>query len=160
MTSDSRDEIPPQLPALEPPVGDWWHAQARQVRRGPSNLLLLPFAAPVGKSRGRRFRIKIGDAKPRTRVVVALAGQAAVILPEVEAREGVVDVAIAQISTHRLTNLPSDAREALEANGVQPDDLSPHELTQLIVMVTESATPEIRTSRIQAAVEALGTRIS
>jgi GGDEF domain-containing protein len=128
------------------------HAIARPVPDGP---ILLPCVGPLGL-RGQRFRIT-SPAGSRTAVVVSWRGQAA--LPA-STRLGVGPVAVVlkPLPAVSAANVPDDLGLALGSAGLSWSVLPAHEQAQMLHLIRESSTLDIRRARIKAAVGAVASR--
>ncbi|MEU4378490.1 hypothetical protein [Micromonospora echinofusca] len=112
-------------------------------------VLVLPFSAPVGRSRGVRYRTELDGRPPQTRVVISSDGRA-ILLDRVVASialDTVVPVRLSPLAARGDLHLPRDLVEeahdaALDLGGV-PD----HELALIITMLREASTPQIRQAR-------------
>jgi hypothetical protein len=137
------------------PASDGWCRAVAAVRDiGGRPLLILPFAAPIGSSRGRRFLVGIGDGPPRRQVVLSVGGHAALVPPvNLPAAATTIDVQLRPLPARRRPRIPADLRELLAACGLVVEEVPEAELTQLVHMVNESATPGVRAARLEAARE-------
>lgn len=122
-------------------------------------LLLLPFAAPTGRSRGCRYRVAVGCAPPRARVVLSVAGQAAVRAEPAEVGGcNSVPVRVQALRPWRARRLPADLATALAREHLSLSVLPDQEVHQLLLMIGESADTRVRAARIRAAVAAIHAR--
>lgn len=155
MTSVVR-ELPPLTE--DPEEASCGHAR---VRRSGERwlLLLLPFAAPAGRSRGCRYRVALGCAPPRVRVVLSVAGQAAVRVEPAEVGGcDSVPVRVQALRPRRARRVPADLAAALAEDHLSLSALPDHEMHQLLLMIGESTDPPVRAARIRAAVAAVRAR--
>lgn len=136
---------------------DWTNTHATLVTVAGQRLLLLPFAAPVGSSRGRKFLVRFdGESHPRQRVVLAVAGAAAMPAPlNLPESHSSLPLAIRALPQQRDRRLPKDLLEAIEQQALSLDHAPDAELLQLIVMLNESASADVRQQRLQAAVQVI-----
>lgn len=142
-----------------PSPGEWLHVTARCVKRGGRSLLVLPVAAPIGRSRGQLYRISIGGSLPRPRVLFSLGGRAALALPEeLGFLADEIDVRLQPVSHSHPEQLPAELGERLRDLGLDAAALPEHELHQLVLMIRESSSKEVRDARIAAAVAAIKAR--
>ncbi|MCZ1008437.1 YdeI/OmpD-associated family protein [Streptomyces lydicus] len=137
-----------------PTASDIVHVVARPERIGGRDFLLLPCRGPVGQ-RGTRLRIGFPTGSAKTVVAYALRRQAAV--PYVAVADGVTGVPLTVQGVRDRTprSVPEDLAAALERAGLDWTALPAHEQAQILHLVTEAGTPEIRTGRITAAVDAV-----
>ncbi len=119
-------------------------------------LLLLPMRAPVGPFRGRRYRVTDHNGHAHVRLVLVVSGRAALRAPAgLPAAARSVTVTIEALRPTRRRGLPCDLSTALASAGADLDQLTEAARDQLLQMVGESSTIEIRAARIQAAVDAV-----
>lgn len=118
-------------------------------------LLVLPIAAPVGRSRGHRIRVAIGDRPASTRLALVVAGQLALRLDKPEEATLGVPVTVRTVPRRHLRRIPRDLAAALAEEELDLCDLPGHEADQLLLLVKESASPGVRAARITAAVAAV-----
>lgn len=118
-------------------------------------LLILPFAAPVGASRGKRFTVVVGaEGVARQRTVLSVRGRAALALPDdLDLSVTEVTVRLRPLRRMRQRRVPSDLTALLREGGLSFDAVPEPERTQLIHMINESTTPAVRAARIEAAVQ-------
>lgn len=140
----------PELPATTVTVTGRVRTVARRT------LIVLPFAAPTGPGRGRRFRIETGTTTPFFRVVLSVGGRAAMRPPDqVALWEGdSLTMRIRVCSARRTRRVPADLDRALAAAETGLDGLDESTVRHLLSMVTEARDPQIRATRITAAVAA------
>src|SRR2546430_17080908 len=74
----SRDRGP--LPKLVETHGERCHTRAQVVEIGGRQMMRLPYAAPIGPSRGKRYRVAVDGGRFSVRMVMNVAGQAVVRL--------------------------------------------------------------------------------
>jgi hypothetical protein len=119
-------------------------------------LIMLPYAAPTGASRGRRYRIELHGGPAMARVVLSVHGQAALRPPDaMPLTDGQsVKLRLRALPNRRPRQIPGDLRWALEAAGTTLDQLGTPATQHLLLMVAEAAEPSIRAQRVRAAVEA------
>lgn len=119
-------------------------------------LVMLPFAAPLGPNRGRRFRVETDDSPPVTRVVLCLGGRAALRPPgQAPLSEGEpMPMRLRALPQRGSQRVPADLDQALAKAGLGLDGLAESTLRHLLSMVSEAHDPEIRATRIAAAVTA------
>lgn len=147
--------MPRELPEL--PTGAATMAVTGLARVvGGRTLVVLPFAAPVGPSRGRRFRVDTDNGAPVTRVVLRLGGRAALRPPDHAALgEGeLVPMRLRALPARSRQRVPADLDKALAEAGLGLDGLDESTLRHLLSMVNEAHDPDIRATRIAAAVTA------
>jgi hypothetical protein len=134
---------------------EWVACQAGVSEVAGRRLLVLPFAAPVGRSRGRRYEVRLGDGPVRARVVLNVGGRAALVPPpEVDLSATDIDVQVRALRPQRRRSVPADLRQALSEHGLSLAAVPEAEQVQLLLMIGESATPEVRAARLRAAVQA------
>jgi hypothetical protein len=122
-------------------------------------LLVLPIRPPLGRSRGHRIEVGIRDDSPAVRVALVFDGRLAVRLDG----DGWIDdedvpARVRAVRSRRRRTVPADLEAALRADGLDIAVLPSHELDQLLLLVTESAAPDIREARVLAAVAAVRAR--
>jgi hypothetical protein len=119
-------------------------------------LIVLPYAAPIGPSRGRRFHVETDDTAPVFRVVFSLGGHAAMRPPgPLPLRAGESVTLRLRASTARSRQrIPADLTRALAAVGLGLDGFDEAAVRHLLSMVTEARDPHIRAARVTAAVAA------
>lgn len=116
---------------------------------------MLPLRAPAGRSRGQRLRVAIGDAPAAVQVAFAVAGHLALRLDRAEApADGCVAVTVQILPPRRARRIPADLASALAAANVDLADLPDHEVAQLLLLIAESASSDVRAARIAAAIAA------
>lgn len=127
---------------------------------GGTTLLLLPFKAPTGPHRGRRYRVGIAGRPAQARVVLNIDGRAALAGELAPAGAGgrSVPVHLRALPTRRPRRVPADLHEALQSHGLVPDQLAANELDQILLMVGESSNRAVRAARIRAVVVAVTAR--
>ncbi|MCX4740842.1 hypothetical protein [Streptomyces antibioticus] len=130
---------------------------ARPDRLGGRDFLLLPCRGPVGQ-RGTRLRVTFPTGSVRTVVAYALRGQAAV--PYAAVVDGVsgVPLIVQGVRDRTPRSVPEDLAAALERAGLDWGAVPAHEQTQILHLITEAGTEEIRAGRITAAVDAVAAR--
>lgn len=136
---------------------DTLHVLAHPVGAGARRMLLLPCAGPVGL-RGKRLRVTFPDGTARTAVAVSLYGQAALPHETTDPQGPGVPLALRPIRERSARNVPADLATALERAGLDWSILPAHERTQMLHLITESATADIRAARITAVIDAVATR--
>lgn len=119
-------------------------------------LVVLPYAAPVSVSRGRRYRVTIDESLAVTRIVLSVRGQAVLRPPVlIPAKDGqATSVRLRALPARRPRRTPDDLRRALEDAGTTLNQLDEPAAQHLLLMITEAHDPAIRARRVQAAVEA------
>jgi hypothetical protein len=119
-------------------------------------LVVLPYAAPIGAGRGRRYRVEGTNGRAVSCVVLSLDGQAALRPPEstplVDGQP--VTVRLRALPARRARCVPDDLRRALTAAGTSLDHLDDAAVRHLLLMTTEARDPAIRADRVRAAVDA------
>lgn len=147
------------LPLLDPPAGEWWDVDAEVRSIASETFLVLPYHAPVGASRGRKFRIALDGGRPRRVVVFSVRGRAAVRAPQGHGlKQGEhVRLRVGGTERSRRNDLPPDLAAAMEEAGASATGFPANELTQLLLMINESSAPEVRSARVAAAVSAIVT---
>ncbi|MEU0741169.1 GGDEF domain-containing protein [Streptomyces sp. NPDC006134] len=156
--SGSEEAGPDPLALLPLPTGpDTLHVVARPGRLGGRGFLLLPCRGPAGQ-RGAQLRVTFPTDTAKTVVAYALHGQAAV--PYAAGTEGVtgVPLVLQAVRDRRPRSMPEDLADALERAGLDWTTVPSHEQAQILHLVTEAGTPEVRAGRITAAVDAVATR--
>jgi hypothetical protein len=120
-------------------------------------LLVLPYAAPTGPHRGRRFRVETDGCASVFRVVFSVGGNAALRPPDdlVSGDGEPVRLRLRASATRTRLRVPTDLAEALADAGHGLDGLEEPAVRHLISMVSEAHDPEIRIARIRAAVTAV-----
>ncbi|KOU43567.1 hypothetical protein [Streptomyces sp. WM6378] len=154
----SRPEAPDPLALLPLPAAcDLVHVVARPERIGDRGFLLLPCHGPTGQ-RGARLRVTFPTGTSKTVVAYALRGQAAV--PHATVTDEVTGIALSVqgVRDRAPRSLPRDLADALERAGLDWTTVPEHEQAQILHLVTEAGAPEIRASRITAAVDAVAAR--
>ncbi|WP_367140960.1 MULTISPECIES: hypothetical protein [Streptomyces] len=134
------------------------HVLARPARTG--SMLLLPCTGPAGL-RGKRLRVTLPDGTARTAVAVSLHGQAAISHEATETveREGPgIPLVLQPVREKSARGVPDDLAAALEKTGLIWSVLPAHEQSQMLHLITESATGDIRAARITAVIDAVATR--
>ncbi|MEO3756073.1 GGDEF domain-containing protein [Streptomyces sp. B6B3] len=132
------------------------HVLARPTSLAGRTALLLPCAGPAGL-RGRRVRVSYPEVGARTEVVVALNGQAAIPAVAQPEPTGPLPLALRAIRPPAVRGVPGDLAAALERAGLDWAVLPAHEQTQMLHLITESATETIRAARITAVIDAVAT---
>ncbi|MBC9718451.1 GGDEF domain-containing protein [Streptomyces sp. TRM66268-LWL] len=146
-------QVAPRASLLSlPAAGSVLHIMANPAVISGRPMLLLPCKGPVGL-RGARVRLTVPQHRPRTSVVVSIHGQAAVLQPS-PGGEGPVPAQLEPVRGVQLGDLPADLRAALDAAGLSWDTLPVHERAQMLHLIRESATADIRRARVTAAVSA------
>ncbi|WP_067479474.1 hypothetical protein [Actinomadura hibisca] len=156
------------LPRLPADGGDPVHLTARPTTINGQPVLLLPMAGPTGH-RGRRARLTIpttgttADTAAGTTVtctVISIDGQAAIPTPSdlPGLLVGDLPVTLAMPRPRSVAALPTDLRQALAAEQLDWGRVPAHEQNQLLHMIRESATPQIRAARIADVLAAVGHR--
>ena len=150
-------EMPsPSLPSTPDDHQHWTSTTASCVTVAGRRLLTLPFRAPVGASRGRRYLVRFDhELQPQQRVVFSLAGVAALAAPAGLEPGTNIQVWLRALAVRRDRRLPTDLTKLLSAEGLQAEAVPNAELAQLIAMINESATPEIRSARLLAAMNVI-----
>ncbi|MEV6840022.1 hypothetical protein AB0N17_36960 [Streptomyces sp. NPDC051133] len=138
------------------------HVLARPLGAGTRSMLLLPCAGPAGL-RGKRLRVTFPDGRGRTAVAVSVHGQAAISVPAETtatiAPDGPgIPLALQPIRERAAHGVPDDLAAALERAELDWSVLPAHEQAQMLHLITESATADIRTARITAVIDAVATR--
>jgi len=142
------------LPSLSSDPDSWSATRGVVVEIADHRILLLPFAAPTGPSRGRRYELLWGDGRRTHAVVLSLDGRAAVAPPAGLAcgsGDG-VEVRLRPLRERRAHLEPADVRDRLAADGLSPAAVPTGEWAHMLAMVRESSTPAVRAARIDAAV--------
>jgi GGDEF domain-containing protein len=128
------------------------HAIARPVPDGP---MLLPCLGPLGQ-RGRRFRVT-SPSGSRTAVVISWRGQAA--LPaSTWLGVGPVAVGLKPLRAVSAAGVPDDLGLALGSACLSWSVLPAHEQAQMLHLIRESSTLDIRRARIKAVLGAVASR--
>ncbi|UQA93710.1 nucleotidyl cyclase domain-containing protein [Streptomyces halobius] len=136
------------------------HVLARPVGAGARGMLLLPCTGPVGL-RGKRLRVTFPDGTAHTAVAVSLHGQAAIPHETPEAAEAEwpgIPLTLQPIRDRIGRSVPDDLAAALERASLDWSVLPAHEQAQMLHLISESATADIRTARITAVIDAVATR--
>ncbi|MFC4468923.1 hypothetical protein ACFPH6_31105 [Streptomyces xiangluensis] len=136
------------------------HVLARPLGTGAGSMLLLPCVGPVGL-RGKRLRVTFPDGHVRTAVAVSVRGQAAI--PDERAATIPPDapgmpLTLQPIRDRAARGVPEDLAAALERAELEWSVLPAHEQAQMLHLITESATADIRIARITAVIDAVATR--
>ncbi|WP_017239002.1 hypothetical protein [Streptomyces sp. SS] len=133
------------------------HVVARPERIGGRDFLLLPCRGPVGQ-RGAQLRVTFPTGSSKTVVAYALRGQAAV--PYAALTDGVTGVPLTVRGVRDRTprSVPEDLAAALERTGLDWSSVPAHEQAQILHLITEAGTEEIRAGRVTAAVDAVAAR--
>jgi hypothetical protein len=140
-----------------PAPGEGWLEVTGEVRQvGVRRLLVLPLAAPVGPSRGRRYRVAVGGDQPRPRVVLSVGNRAALVPPP--RLQGRVAVRVQSLSRRASRHMPRDLVARLDAERLDLSVLADHEQQQLAVMLAEAHAGSVRAARLDAAVAAVRAR--
>ena len=117
-------------------------------------LIMLPYAAPTGASRGRRYGSNC-TADRRWHALCCPYGWRATPLDAMPLTDGQpVKLRLRALPDRRPRQIPGDLRWALEAAGTTLDHLGTPATQHLLLMVAEAAEPSIRAQRVRAAVEA------
>lgn len=119
-------------------------------------LIVVPYAAPTGPSRGRRFRVETDHAPPVFRVVLSLGGHAAMRPPDqIPLDDGeAVTLRLCALPAPPRQRIPADLSRALAEAGRGLDGLDESAVRHLLSMVTEARDPGIRAIRVTVAVAA------
>lgn len=133
------------------------HVLARPAVLAGRPVLLLPCTGPAGL-RGRRFRVTYPHLGARTEVVVSMRGQAAVPVALSDIADTGVPVTLRPIRAAAARSVPDDLAAALDRQSLDWAVLPAHEQAQMLHLITESATPDIRAARITAVIDAVATR--
>ncbi|WP_326742721.1 hypothetical protein [Streptomyces sp. NBC_01768] len=158
LLSESDQAGPDPLVLLPlPAASDVVHVVARPDQIGGRDFLLLPCRGPVGQ-RGAQLRVTFPTGSARTVVAYALRGQAAV--PYVAVTDGVTGVPLTVQGVRDRTprTVPEDLAAALERAGLDWMAVPAHEQAQILHLITEAGTEEIRSGRVTAAVDAVAAR--
>lgn len=142
----------PPMPAV---AGDEVSVIATVVTIHGRPMLLFPLAAPVGRSRGRRYRVRVGDTPATVRVVFPIGAQAAVRVPKsLHVNDEMVTVTVAALPRAAAPEMPADLAAAMHESGTSLGHLTAAQRDQILLMVDEATTTAIRGQRIAAAVAA------
>ncbi|WP_018546165.1 hypothetical protein [Streptomyces sp. LaPpAH-108] len=145
-------------PLLPMPVGtEIMRVMARPARVGGRDFLLLPCRGPVGQ-RGTRLRVTFSTGTSKTVVAYALRGQAAVPYTAVATGVTRVPLTVQAVRDRTPRSVPLDLAATLERAGLDWTAVPAHEQAQILQLITEAGTSEIRTGRITAAVDAIAAR--
>ncbi|MEU1516252.1 GGDEF domain-containing protein [Streptomyces sp. NPDC005811] len=159
----------PTAPARDPrtllplPAGtEQLHVLARPLDTGGHRMLLLPCTGPAGL-RGKRLRVTHPDGRARTAVAVSMRGQAAISIPDepptaLPAGAPGIALTLQPIRERADRGVPDDLAAALDRADLDWAVLPGHEQAQMLHLITESATTDIRTARITATIDAVATR--
>ncbi|MFI0818577.1 GGDEF domain-containing protein [Streptomyces sp. NPDC021098] len=140
------------------PVGtETLHVLARPAGAGTRGMLLLPCTGPVGL-RGKRLRVTFSDGTARTGVAVSLRGQAGIPHDTAGLKGPGIPLVLQPIREKSVRGVPDDLATTLERAGLDWSVLPAHEQAQMLHLITESATSDIRTARITAVIDAVATR--
>ncbi|GHD34512.1 nucleotidyl cyclase domain-containing protein [Nocardiopsis kunsanensis] len=118
--------------------------------------IALPCRGPEGL-RGTRLRISAPGRRPRTELVLSQQGQAILV----GARTPITGPTALRLqgvrapSPHRL---PGDLARRLDELGLDWKALPEHEQTQILNLLREARTPQVRTARLTSAVTAIRAR--
>ncbi|MFI6350250.1 hypothetical protein [Streptomyces sp. NPDC050560] len=140
-----------------PTADETLHVLARPLGTRGQGMLLLPCAGPAGL-RGQRLRVSFPNGTSRTAVAVSFRGQAAIPHGTPEPEEPGLPLALQAVRERSPRNLPADVAAALERAGLDWSTLPAHEQAHMLHLITESATPDIRSARVTAAIDAVATR--
>jgi hypothetical protein len=147
------------LPPLVAEPDRWCLTMAEVRELSGRRMVMLPFTAPVGHLRGRRYRIAVGQGPSRLRLIFNVGGQAVIRVNTSELfNSEAIEVRIQSISKRQRRHIPADFAHALQDQGVSIGVLVDHEREQILNMIGESSTAEVRTGRIEAAVQAVVAR--
>ncbi|MFD8749354.1 DDE-type integrase/transposase/recombinase, partial [Streptomyces sp. NPDC059616] len=140
-----------------PAAADIVHVVARPDRIGGRDFLLLPCRGPVGQ-RGAQLRVTFPTGSAKTVVAYALRGQAAV--PYVAVTDGVIGVplTVQGVRDHTPRSVPEALAAALERAGLDWMAVPAHEQAQILHLITEAGSKDIRAGRVTAAVDAVAAR--
>ncbi|MGJ5751537.1 GGDEF domain-containing protein [Streptomyces puniciscabiei] len=143
-----------------PTGGETLHVLACPAGTGTRGMLLLPCAGPAGL-RGKRLRVTFTDGTARTAVAVSLHGQAAV--PHETAATDTIEgpgipLTLQPVREKSARGVPDDLAAALEKAQLDWSVLPAHEQAQMLHLIIESASADIRTARITAVIDAVATR--
>ncbi|MEV5989514.1 hypothetical protein AB0L85_31960 [Streptomyces sp. NPDC052051] len=136
------------------------HVLARPAGTRTRGMLLLPCAGPAGL-RGKRLRVTFPDGAARAAVAVSVHGQAAVPheTATTDAIEGPgVPLTLQSVREKSTRGVPDDLAAVLEKERLDWSVLPAHEQAQMLHLITESATADIRTARITAVIDAVAPR--
>lgn len=119
-------------------------------------IVILPYAAPTGPRRGRRFRVRGQYTAAVSRVVFSVGGQAALTAPtDAPMRAGeLVTLRLHALPVRPKQRVPDDLRKALIQSGLDLNEFDESTVRHVLSMVAEAREPSIRSSRITAAVSA------
>lgn len=140
-----------------PTTGETLHVLARPVGAGARGMLLLPCTGPAGL-RGKRLRVTFPNGVARTAVAVSLHGQAAIPHETAETTGPGIPLTLQPVREKSARGVPDDLAAALEKAGLDWSVLPAHEQAQMLHLITESATDDIRAARITAVIDAVATR--
>ncbi|WP_432045998.1 hypothetical protein [Streptomyces asiaticus] len=140
------------------PVGaETLHVLARPVSARGRGMLLLPCTGPIGL-RGKRLRVTFPDGTARTGVAISLHGQAGIPHETTGMKGPGVPLVLQTVREKSARGIPNDLAAALERTGLDWSALPAHERAQMLHLISESATADIRTARITAVIDAVATR--
>lgn len=123
------------------------------------HIIILNAPAVLLKDRRRRrVQLTINSVGCRTHLCQLQSGITAIIVPNklrdqlglYDGQDIVVDIEVPRIP--KQERIPSDLREALDATQCDMSNLPAFERRQLIVMVKEASSPEVRRRRIEAVI--------
>lgn len=140
-----------------PGPGDSLRVLAHPTQVGTRTMLALPCAGPPGL-RGKRLRAVFPDGGARTTVAVTTRRHAAIPQHVDTAPDSAVPLTLLPVRDRSGHTVPHDLAAKLAAAGLDWAVLPTHEQTQMLHLVAESATRDIRSARILAAVDAVAAR--
>ncbi|MFD8912763.1 hypothetical protein [Streptomyces sp. NPDC059575] len=145
-------------PLLPLPVGtEIMRVMASPARVGSRDFLLLPCRGPAGQ-RGTRLRVTFPTGTSKTVVAYALRGQAAVPYTAVATGVTGVPLTVQAVRDRTPRSVPLDLATALERAGLDWTAVPAHEQAQILQLIKEAGSLEIRAGRITAAVDAVAAR--
>ncbi|MFK0142650.1 nucleotidyl cyclase domain-containing protein [Streptomyces murinus] len=158
LVSDADTAAPDPLALLPlPAASDVVHVVARPERIGGRDFLLLPCRGPVGQ-RGAHLRVTFPTGSSKAVVAYALRGQAMVPYAAVTDRVSGVPLTVQGVRDRTPRSVPEDLAAALERAGLDWSAVPAHEQAQILHLITEAGTAEVRTGRVTAAVDAVAAR--
>lgn len=128
--------------------------QATARRIAGTWMWILPVAAPAGARRGTRYRVTVDGAPAGTQVVFNIDGHAALRADPAYGDRAAL-VTLTAVRAPARPGIPADLAAALEDAGTDLDLLPDAQARQILLMIREAATAEIRAARIADAVATL-----
>lgn len=112
---------------------------------------ILPVTAPAGTRRGSRYTVTVDGTPAGAQVVFNIDGHAA-LRADPAHRDRTALLTLTAVRAPARPGIPADLATALAAAGADLDLLPAAEARQILLMIREAATAEIRDARIADAV--------